>query len=87
MEIKKEYTADGVRQHYVLSIDLHGSQLSYFLTLFKEAKKYFPDSTLEDVTIKMFAGERRARLHAITFTIDEGEIPSGFTEVSNFEFV
>jgi hypothetical protein len=78
MEIFKTYYKfqNGVRKRntgkilFILRTDLYDNSLDYFLQLFAEAKKDFPNLTQKDVICREYGGRTVSGLRGIEFYFD-----------------
>ena len=72
--------------HFVVRLDHYGSQLSYFLALYAEARRDFPQITPEMVRVVQYGGDRISGYFGIEFTLSGVEPPEGYQEISALEF-
>lgn len=78
----REYAEEG--KTCVLRTDTYQKQLSYFLMLFNEAKKDFPNLKAEDVCVVKYGGDHQRRQNGIEFEVDELP-PEKYTRIYTLE--
>jgi hypothetical protein len=72
--------------HFVVRLDHCGSLLSYFLELYAEAERDFPQLTPETVKAVHYGGDRISGYFGIEFTLNGVGPPEGYREISALEF-
>jgi len=80
-QIIKEYCT-GKKISIILRTETYDNSLQYFLMLFEEAKKDFPNLTAEDVKAALYAPPIHESQRGIEFTISlDDKIPEGYKEI------
>ncbi|MBI2121034.1 MAG: hypothetical protein HYT94_05420 [Parcubacteria group bacterium] len=87
MDVIKEHRQETEEQRAarcVVRTNCYGSQLSFFLELFEEAKKDFPTLTPEDVRVIHFGGQFYSGTFGIEFTPPE-TVPAIYQTIRELE--
>ncbi|MFA5051650.1 MAG: hypothetical protein WC544_01140 [Patescibacteria group bacterium] len=79
-------TTGGLR--VVLRTITYINTFDFFLALFEDAKRFFPNLQPENVEIVYYDGEPHARTFGIEFKADSpGDIPAEFNQISELKLV
>jgi len=82
MKIIREYSK--AAKTCVLLTNTYDSRLSYFLGLFEAAKGDFPFLRPEEITIKLYSGERYKNTFGIEFGMGSS-VPESYTRITELE--
>jgi hypothetical protein len=83
MEIIRECVEGLNSTRFIVRADCLNSQLCFFLALFAEAQKDFPDLRTEDVEVKQYAGRFRARMFGLEFTRKGVPVPKTYSRIKH----
>lgn len=83
MEIIRQYSIESKR--CVIRTNTYKSDLSYFMNLFEEARKDFPDLKLDEVKVEHYGGDRHKGIFGIEFDRPEEIVPETYVRMEKLE--